>query len=80
MGSFETIEKAYDRLEWHYIRKCLEYMEFHSIWINWIVECITSVSYSIMVNDEPNRLIGLPGELDQETLYPHIYSFYVWKR
>ena len=27
------MEKAYDRLEWDYIQKCLEQYDFYSIWI-----------------------------------------------
>ena len=37
------MKKAYDRLEWYFIQKCLEEYGLHIIWIKWIIECITSV-------------------------------------
>ena len=51
------MEKAYDRLEWPFVRKCLERLGFHSKWIQWITKCITSISYLLLVNDEPSSLI-----------------------
>jgi len=50
------MKKAYDRVEWDFILKCLQELGFHPIWNSWIQECISSVSYSIIVNDEPNGL------------------------
>ena len=47
------MEKAYDRIEWDFLLKCLEQLGFHPIWINWIRECVTTVSYSVLVNNEP---------------------------
>ena len=51
------MEKAYDGLEWDFIRKCFQELGFHSTWIKWIMEAISSVSYSIMVNDIRNGLV-----------------------
>ena len=48
------MSKAYDRLEWGFLKKIMEKMGFHPTWIGWIMECIQSVTYSILVNGEPN--------------------------
>ena len=80
MGSPKTLYgEGHDRLEWNYIRKCFEQMGFHPIWDNWIMECITSVSYSIMINDELNGLVRPTRAVRQGDLCPHIYSILCMK-
>jgi len=34
------ISKAYDRLEWVFLKKVMERMGFHSRWVGWIMECV----------------------------------------
>ena len=45
------MSKAYDRLEWNFVEQVLERFGFHSKWIQWIMECLTTVSYSYLIND-----------------------------
>ncbi|XP_048490082.1 secreted RxLR effector protein 78-like [Beta vulgaris subsp. vulgaris] len=49
------MKKAYDRLEWNFIFITLEKLGFCSRWIEWLKQCITTVSFSVLVN-------GIPGE------------------
>lgn len=44
------MSKAYNRIEWGFIKTVMEVMGFHQKWINWIMQCITSVSYSFLLN------------------------------
>lgn len=42
------ISKAYDRLEWSFIENMLEKFGFNQVWINRIMVCVKSVSYSFL--------------------------------
>lgn len=44
------MSKAYDRMEWDLILLALKMYGFSPRWIGWIRECLSSVSYSILLN------------------------------
>lgn len=46
------ISKAYDILEWSFIRIVLERLGFEATFVNWMMECVTTVSYSFLLNNE----------------------------
>lgn len=41
------ISKAYDRVSWGYLKYRMQSMGFSDRWIQWMMLCVTSVSYSI---------------------------------
>lgn len=46
------ISKAYDRVEWDFLEALFHKMSFHSQWIVWIMGCVRSVSYSVLLNGQ----------------------------
>jgi hypothetical protein len=49
------MSKAYDRVECVYLFEVMNKMRFHPKFISLITECLTSVSYSVLINGEPHR-------------------------
>ena len=47
------ISKAYDRIEWSFLEGVLRKKGFASQWIRWIMECVRSVSFSVLINGSP---------------------------
>ncbi|KAK3226086.1 hypothetical protein Dsin_005948 [Dipteronia sinensis] len=46
------MSKAYDRMEWTFVEHILWKLGFSDRWINLIIRCILSASYSFMLNKE----------------------------
>lgn len=68
------MEKAYDRLEWNFIFEVMKVMGFSDINIQLICQCITSVTYSIIVNGSPKRLITPTRGLRLgDSIYPFLF-------
>ncbi|KMT09185.1 hypothetical protein BVRB_6g132880 [Beta vulgaris subsp. vulgaris] len=49
------LSKAYDRIRWDFVKAMLIRMKFPDSWVVWLMQCITTVSYSILVNGEPTE-------------------------
>jgi hypothetical protein len=44
------LSKAYDRVDWDFLKKVMQRMGFSHRWVDWIMSCVTSVSYKVKFN------------------------------
>ena len=59
------MSKAYNRVEWIFIEKVIRSLGFHERWVDWILRCITTVSYSVLINGKSYGCITLSKGLRQ---------------
>ena len=49
------LEKAYDKVDWNFILTVIQKMGFGEKWIGWIKWCISTASFSVLVNGTVER-------------------------
>jgi hypothetical protein len=59
------MEKAFDRMGWSFLIPILEKLGFSPIWLSWIRICISSTSFSILLNGSPFGFFSLGRRLRQ---------------
>ena len=68
------MSKAYDRLEWDFISLVLQQLGFHPRWIELISQCISTVTYSFLINGSPRgNVLPSRGICQGDPLSPYIF-------
>jgi hypothetical protein len=52
------LSKAYDRERWTYLRLMLLHIGCNIQVINWIIRCVTFVSFFVLINESTSKFFG----------------------
>lgn len=52
------IANAYDKVNWNYINKVLYAFGFDHNWVRWVMELVSSSSFSTLFNGSPSKIFN----------------------
>lgn len=71
------MKKAYDRVNWNFLKAVLIAMKSNSKWINWIMECVNTIQYTLLINGSLSKSFKPTKGLRQvDPLSPYLFLLF----
>ena len=70
------LQKAYAQVNWNFLKTILQKFGFNGTFVNWIYECVSTVTSSMLINGGKSQWFQPSRGLRQGALCPFIYSSY----
>ena len=68
------MSKTYDRVNWVFLKTVLLSMKFTPCWVNWILECVSTFHYTLLVNGSITQSFKpAKGLRQRDSLSPYLF-------
>lgn len=68
-----NVAKAYDHVEWGYLERVMLHMGFDTKWVNWVLNCVSTVTNSVNIKGQQHGLSSPKEFSDRATPFRHIF-------